>query len=272
MPEIEHPQPELPLPAAVEEVRVRGALPLYRHPRWPSRFPWLFQGVTWRGEGASPEDFSPFRGRGEASRARKAAADLRRWEALPAATGFDSFVHGGRLHGTEIVVHDERRPGLLLLPAADGHATAVPGLLLAQAVADCVPIYLADEERRAVALLHGGWRGIAAGILERAVELLSARFRTRRERLVLHLGPAICGSCYEVGPEVHAALGLEAPPRPAPVDLRHAAARRGLAAGMSRERITASSFCTRCEGSPFLSHRRGDRERQIALLGIRPER
>src|SRR5690606_18360795 len=104
-------------------------------------------------------------------------------------------------------------------PAIDGHATRAPGLLLAVSVADCVPVSLVDPERRAVALLHAGWRGAAAGILERGLEVLAERLLARPEDLHVHLGPAICGGCYEVGPEVHRALGLPEPPAPAPVDL-----------------------------------------------------
>ena len=159
----------------------------------------------------------------------------------------------------------ERRRG-----AADGHATADSGVLLAVTVADCVPIYLLDVDARAVALLHGGWRGIAAGILQRGITLLGARWGTDPRRLLVHLGPAICGACYEVGPEVFDALGVEVPSRAAPIDVRGVLAQQARAAGVPPESITVSGVCTLCGDGNLFSHRGGRSERQVAFLGIRP--
>lgn len=135
-------------------------------------------------------------------------------------------------------------------------------------VADCVPVFLLDPGKRAVAVLHAGWRGAASGILERGVEAMADTFESRPKDLFLHLGPSICGACYEVGPEVHRALGLPETPRPSPIDLRGHLAALALAGGVDGSRVTVSGWCTRCDGSPFFSHRRGDRKRQVAFMGI----
>jgi hypothetical protein len=86
----------------------------------------------------------------------------------------------------------------------------------------------------------------------------------RAAELRIHLGPAICGDCYEVGPEVHAALGLSEPAEPCPVDLRAVILQRALELGLSQDRLSSSEHCTRCGGSPFFSHRAGDPERHGA--------
>ena len=83
-----------------------------------------------------------------------------------------------------------------------------------------------------------------------------------------HLGPAICGACYEVGPEVHEALGQPPPTDNAPIDLRAVQAHQLIEAGVAPERITVSAHCTRC-GTGFFSHRAGDAGRQLGVLGIR---
>ncbi len=85
----------------------------------------------------------------------------------------------------------------------------------------------------------------------------------------VHLGPAICGNCYEVGPEVHVALGRPDPGWPRMVDLRAILAQQCRAAGVGPERITSSAWCTRCGDSPFFSHRAGHPERQVGVIGIR---
>jgi hypothetical protein len=88
--------------------------------------------------------------------------------------------------------------------------------------------------------------------------------------LLVHLGPAICGKCYEVGPEVFTALGLPAPRAPRPVDLRGVLAARAAAEGVDPSRLTISAHCTRCTGSGLFSHRGGDLGRQVGYIGVRP--
>src|SRR5690606_25438459 len=103
--------------------------------------------------------------------------------------------------------HHTGSAGLQLAGSADGHATMLADLLLAVSVADCIPVSLVDPGRRAIALLHAGWRGVAAGIITEGIAALRRLAGSSPADLHLHLGPAICGSCYEVGPEVYAALG-----------------------------------------------------------------
>jgi YfiH family protein len=246
----------------VREVALDAPVPLFVHPEWAHAFPWLVQGITGRGEGGAPFDLALF-GRGPT------AEVLARWDALGGAVGVERRVHGRQVHGAAVRVHEAGPPGLHVAPACDGHATAAPGVLLTVGLADCVAASLVDPDRRAVALLHCGWRGAAAGILERGVEVLEERFTSEPGGLHLHLGPAICGACYEVGPEVHQALGLQVPEAPTPVDLRVVLVGRALAAGVLPERVTVSEHCTRCGDSPFFSHRGGDFQRHQAFLGVR---
>ena len=245
-----------------EEVRDDG-VPVATHPGWKRRFPWLIQGVTWRGRASQPFDLALF-GSGEH------AASQARWEALREATGAVCVHHAQQVHGTAVHVHQGVAPGLLLSPPADGHVTRSSAALLAVTVADCIPILLVDEARRAVGALHGGWRGLASGIVESGLQALRERFGSRPLDISAHLGPAICGDCYQVGPEVHEALGLQLPSAPTPVDLRGVAATRAVAAGVPAAQVTVSAWCTHCQDSPFFSHRRGDRQRQAGFVGVAP--
>jgi len=238
-------------------------VPLYMVTDWADRFPWLYAGITHAGASPDPFDLRLF---GEPA-SRLAST---RWNHLLEASAFETIVYARQVHETRIVVHDGGGSGLReAAGAADGHATAESGVLLAVTVADCVPVYLLDAEARAVALLHAGWRGTAAGILPRGVALLSQRWGTDPGGLLVHLGPAICGECYEVGPEVFEALGLKAPSAPAPVDVRAALARQARTAGVPADRITVSDVCTLCGSSNLFSHRAGRSERQVAVMGIR---
>ncbi|HWV56089.1 MAG TPA: polyphenol oxidase family protein, partial [Longimicrobiales bacterium] len=197
-----------------------------------------------------------------------AGNERERWRALAEATGFERIVLGRQVHGSRVLWHDRAQRGFRLTGQCDGHATAVAGTLLAVSVADCVPVSIVDPERRAVALVHAGWRGVAGGVIEAGLLRLMERAGSYAGSLHVHLGPAICGECYEVGPEVHEALGLHAPVTPEPVDLRAIIARRVAMAGVRVENITRSAYCTRCGDSPFFSHRAGCAERQVGILGI----
>ena len=250
-----------PQPRGVADARLPGELPLFTVEEWQSRFPWLFQATTGTGAAGDPFDLSFF-GNSRAGRV------MERWRALREATGFDRVVHARQVHEAAVLVHSETAPGTTLRDDADGHVTAACGVLLAVSVADCVPVFVVDAKARTVALLHAGWRGAAAGILEQGLRTLQRVTCLGLNDVHVHLGPAICGNCYEVGPEVFHALGLPMPDRNAPIDLRAALADRALAAGVPANNITVSSHCTRC-GSGFFSHRRGDRERQMGLLGVR---
>lgn len=220
------------------------------------------QGVSARGPDAEPFDLGLF-GSAPAGRA------LERWGALRRTTGFPRAVHARQVHGARVLAHGEGPPGLLVSEGYDGHWTDVPGVLLTVSVADCVPVFLVDPRRRVVAALHAGWRGVAAGMLEAGTRALASGAGSRPEDLWAHLGPAICGQCYEVGPEVHEALGLPRPSGPTPVDLRGELVRRAAALGVPPDAITVSEHCTRCTGSPLFSHRGGDSQRQMGFIGIR---
>jgi len=245
----------------VLETPVDGEVPAYVHPEWYQGFSWLVQGVTSRGDEASAFDMALF-GSG------RVGTVLGRWEALGRATGTARWVHARQVHGAAVRLHDAGPPGLHVAAPCDGHATIAPGVLLTVGLADCVAASLVDPVRRAVALLHCGWRGAAEGILETGIAVLAERAASRAGDLHLHLGPAICGECYEVGPEVHAALGLPVPGGPLPVDLRAVLVRRAVAAGIDGSRVTISGHCTRCGDSPFFSHRAGSVERHVSFLGL----
>jgi YfiH family protein len=238
-------------------------VPIWTHADWRERFPWLVQGITGAGSSGPPFDLALF-GQG------RPGDVLDRWWALGRAAGATRIVHGHQVHGAVVRVHDDGSPGLHVAPATDGHVTRTPGVLLAVSVADCVPVAVVDPGTRAVALLHAGWRGVAAGILERGLQVLAERMQVPAEDVHVHLGPAICGRCYEVGPEVHRGLGLTEPATPEAVDLRAVLADRALAAGVRGDRLSASTLCTRCGDAPFFSHRGGRPERQIAFLGVAP--
>jgi hypothetical protein len=143
----------------------------------------------------------------------------------------------------------------------------VPGSVVAVKTADCLPILLVDERRRAVAAVHAGWRGTVAGIAQHAVEAMRAQFGSLAADLHAAIGPGIGPCCYQVGPDVAARFGLQGR---AHVDLAGANRRQLIDAGVTPERIYASNLCTMCRPDEFHSFRR-DKEaagRLYSFAGI----
>ena len=77
-------------------------------------------------------------------------------------------------------------------------------------------------------------------------------------------GPAICGACYEVSPDVYGALTGRAVDRPTPVALDAVIARQARDAGVRA--VFGTDRCTRCDNGQFYSHRAGDPGRQLGVL------
>jgi YfiH family protein len=172
------------------------------------------------------------------------------------------FATARQVHGTRVVVHAGDWEGWLRVADADGHAAPERGTAAAVSIADCVPVFIAHPSG-ATTLLHSGWRGTAARILDEGVSVLERRGFSASE-LRMHLGPSICGKCYEVSPDVYRQLTGKSVSRPTPVDLRALLADRGRSLGVRH--ITISPGCTRCHNERFFSHRAGDTGRQVAVL------
>jgi hypothetical protein len=196
-------------------------------------------------------------------------AALRRWGEFRAALGpgFGAVVVSRQVHGREVRWHERGATGLVLEEGFDGHATVEPGLLLAVSVADCVPVYLLEPRSRAVALLHAGWRGVAVGILEAGLDLLSTRASVGSENVIMHCGISICGNCYEVGPEVISQVTGRRVENSGRLDLRAELTRRARVRGVGE--VTVSPYCAAHDGAQFHSHRAsaGYAGRMIAYLG-----
>ncbi len=246
-------------PATALETWSVDGLPVVRQAAWLARFPGLVQGVTGREPGL---DFS------QAGTRTSAPGERAPWDQLRAWATIERVVRCRQVHGAGVVVcEEEGEPGVWPLGPADALVTRRPNLLLAVTVADCVPVFLVDPERRVLGLAHAGWRGTAAGVVEATLAALGG-LGSRAASLYVHLGPAICGRCYEVGPEVTAALGEAQGARR--LDLRAHLAQRALRAGVDPGRLTGSTLCTRCDGERFFSYRGGDRApRMCAFLGWR---
>lgn len=186
---------------------------------------------------------------------------LRNHERFSAALSVGSLkfvkqVHGGEVLDASFADPVAGEPCVLgegdALVAERGEAGAVVVL-----TADCVPILLAGEDR--IAAVHAGWRGLVAGVIERAADAVG-------EVKAAWVGPSIRGCCYEVGPEVLDAFRSRELPLTdeTHVDPGRAAAIISRRAGA--EMVIASSECTHCDDTFYSYRRDGTTGRQAAAI------
>jgi polyphenol oxidase len=165
--------------------------------------------------------------------------------------GRERFLYGRQVHGATVRRATEP-PGPARPPTEeDGQATALRGHPALVFVADCTPVLLAA--RGAVAALHAGWRGTAAGIVGEGVTAL--RETGGDGPITALIGPGARGCCYEVGEEIHAAFeGDDARRGERNLDLPAVIAARLAEAGVAQ--IHDIGLCTMCYFGLFFSHRR----------------
>jgi polyphenol oxidase len=165
----------------------------------------------------------------------------------------------------------------------DGMVTNVKGLTLVTLHADCLPLYFLDPVRKAIGLTHSGWRGTQKAICIRTLEAMERAFGSRREDMLVCIGPGIGRTAFEVGPEVvEAFVELLGEKRSGDVlipmqlgtsmlDLTLANEMLLMEAGIRREKLFAANLCTFSRPDLFFSHRRDGSARgsMAAFLSLR---
>jgi YfiH family protein len=182
----------------------------------------------------------------------------------------DRLVWMSQVHGTGVAVVDGPQAGPL--PDTDAVVTATPGLVLGVLAADCVPVLLADHVTGVVAAVHAGREGVRRGVLPAALSAM-ASLGARARHVSALLGPAVCGSCYEVPEDMQADVARVAPA--AAVRTRRGTPGLDLRAGLEemlrRAGVTEVVHDPRCtvEDRTLFSHRRdGVTGRQAGIVWL----
>ena len=183
---------------------------------------------------------------------------------LPAEPRFLNQVHGAAVVRWEGINAGES-------PDADAIVSAAPQSLCAVRTADCLPVLLCSRDGAEVAAIHAGWRGLAAGVIEAAVEAL----QTRPADVMAWFGPAISQRAFEVGDEVReafcavsadAATAFEQNDRGRwQADLYLLGRQRLAAAGV--DAVSGGGLCTHADPENFYSYRRdGSTGRMLSFV------
>ncbi|MHB0938725.1 MAG: peptidoglycan editing factor PgeF [Armatimonadota bacterium] len=189
----------------------------------------------------------------------------RRRFAAAAEYAAERLITAQQVHGARLAWVGEAECGrgaldwVSAVPGTDGLLVQEPGVPVAILVADCAAVLIADPVRRALALVHAGWRGALGRIASAAAREL-AQAGSRPQDLYVGISPTLCPACLEVsaeiGDEVAAELGDAA------VDFTHEKPRLRIHAMLAADlasvgvfRITAHPDCTRCRNEKYFSHR-----------------
>lgn len=203
----------------------------------------------------------------------KLAAELKpRVEIAPERILRLDQIHSG------VVVSVEKETDLKTLPQGDALITNVPGLIIGVKTADCLPILVYERKVRAVAAIHAGWRGLAANIVQHALEEMIRRFGCRIEFMEFAFGPCISEANYEVGEELIAtfreAFGVRFSHKQKPgakphFDLVGTARMNCEDVGFYHRNLAEVGLCTFEREDLFHSHRRKPGEgRQFNFIGM----
>jgi YfiH family protein len=178
----------------------------------------------------------------------------------------ESIAMGRQVHGTGVQVRDAAPIPGAPLRESDAQVTTSHALTPLVLVADCVPLVLAGTGT--VAAVHCGWRGVAGGIVERALAFAG-------DHVHAVLGPGIGPCCYAVGDEVRETFRARGHQEDVlaegRLDLALAIRRELERLGAKPEQIHGCGLCTRCNPELFFSHRRDGgitgRQAGLAWLG-----
>ena len=139
------------------------------------------------------------------------------------------------------------------------------GVLAGVKTADCVPILIGDPVTASFAAIHSGWRGTLAEIATKALQRMTAAYKTNPRDVLVAIGPAAGACCYEVGTDVIEPFRTKFPNQDlftdtreqhACIDLFKSNREQLIAAGVAADKINVAPLCTMCRTDLFFSYRR----------------
>lgn len=146
-----------------------------------------------------------------------------------------------QVHGNTVttVLDNEK----LLIESTDGLITNKKNIPLCVATADCLPILFFDAKKEAIGVVHGGRRGLEAGIVENIVKEFVRQFGSNPKDIIVGIGPGIEKNCYEIDGYF--------------LDIYKKAVDSLLSSGVLATNIESLDICTK-DSQDFYSYRKGD--------------
>jgi YfiH family protein len=194
---------------------------------------------------------------------------------VAAAFGFDSrrLILLDQMQQDQILLLKEP---IITLPSPleyDALITNSPNTCLGILTADCLPIFLVDRKRKAIAAVHAGRQGTALHISAKIIEKMKGEFGCSSKDLLIAIGPSIGSCCYEIDERVFhpewEPFSTSRGEKKWMVDLAQINIVQMKREEIKEEQIFWINLCTHCYGDLFFSYRReGETGRQLSFIGI----
>lgn len=202
-------------------------------------------------------------------------------------TNLDNLVVTHQLHTANVKMIDEDDLGywksVEIGDGIDGLVTNVPNACLVVYGADCPSIYIVDPVKRAIGLVHAGWKGTFGKIPEVAIAMMQSAYGSNPADMYAAIGPSICDNCYEMGDEIYDMLAEQWSKEDADLLMKRHPAADGsqgkyhldlwLAnrltlerAGIPSDHIEVTNLCTCCNVDDFYSYRAHKMENEQAAM------
>lgn len=187
-----------------------------------------------------------------------------------------------QVHGERVFILDDPQKSVdqVEQEEADALITHLTEKPIAVLSADCVPVILYDPEKHVVGVIHAGRKGTQKHIVSKTISILSDSYGCHPKNMVMALGPAIGGCCYEVEDPCIAPFReqfqgwkefvTDNSESRFMLDLLKANEAEGVVAGITKENIHQSGECTSCNNDRWFSYRReGTTGRIVSLAMLR---
>lgn len=196
------------------------------------------------------------------------------------AAGIDTgnLVCPSQVHGDRVLVVGRQHRGAgvtgrrTAIQDTDALVTDTKGIALSVLTADCLPVFMLDTEKKVIAMVHAGWRGLHHRIVSRAMAVMTEVFGSRPQDVMAAFGPAIGPCCYRVGEEFVSNFPAAVVRRGGDIfmDLALCARMELEGCGVPEEGILESRICTSCRSEEFYSYRRlgAASGRQMSVLRL----
>ena len=184
----------------------------------------------------------------------------------------DQIASSFQCHGNEVLNVVE--PGYY--EGFDALITNKKNIFLQILVADCTPMLLFDPIHEVIAAIHAGWRGTANAIVQKTLDKMNLHFQTNPSDCFAYVGTCISQAFFEVDEDVAVYFDQEfyvfdKEKNKYFIDLKACNTRALSDAGLIKNHIAISPFCTVKNNNLFFSHRyeKGTTGRFGVIIGMR---
>lgn len=179
-------------------------------------------------------------------------------------------------HGGNVKVVGQKHAGQTI-KSADGLITAEKNLFLTITIADCLPVYFYDPEKKIIGVAHAGWQGVKENIVSRMVQIMVENFKSKYDNILVNVGAHIQKCHFEVKDDIAKKFKeyqdvIIQKRNKTFINLSRIVAVQLFDSGVSVDNVKTSQECTYCLDDKYYSYRRDgckDIKAMIAYIGIK---